>query len=101
MTSPVGDLLDVLHGVVDPELGIDVVELGLVYGLRRRDGKVELELGMTTPMCPYTGVLADEARRALESIPGVDEAAVTVTFDPPWSPEMMSPEARAALGWAR
>ena len=101
MTTGADDLLAVLHGVVDPELGIDIVDLGLVYGLRRHEGKVELDLGMTTPMCPYTGVLADEARRALESVPGVEEATVTVTFDPPWSPEMMSPQARAALGWAR
>lgn len=101
MSGRVDDLVEALLGVIDPELGLDVVELGLVYGLRRRDGKVELELGMTTPLCPYTGVLADEARRALESVPEVEEVAVTVVFDPPWSPEMMSPEARAALGWDR
>ncbi len=87
-----------LH-VYDPELGIDLVNMGLVYGLRVQDGAVLVAMTLTTPGCPMGGSIPDQVRSRLETIPGVREVEVALVWQPPWEPDMMSPTAKRALGW--
>jgi metal-sulfur cluster biosynthetic enzyme len=87
-----------LRTVLDPEIGIDVVALGLVYDLAIHDGDVALRLGVTAPTCPLSGYLADAAQRAIARVPGVGRVTVTIADAPPWDPVMMSDEARRLLG---
>lgn len=89
-----------LEAVVDPELGLDVVSLGLVYRLEVREGEVQLDMTMTSPGCPVADQLLLEANNALLKVPGVEKARVNLVWSPPWSPEMMSLEAKMALGFA-
>lgn len=86
--------------VYDPELGIDLVNLGLVYGLRVQDGAVLVAMTLTTPGCPMGGSIPDQVRLCLETIPGVREVEVALVWQPPWEPDMMSPAAKRALGWS-
>lgn len=89
-----------LASVVDPELGIDVVALGLVYGVRydAGRGRLEAEVTLTTPGCPVSEQLPHEAAEALRrALPGL-AVEVKVVWDPPWSPDRMAPEALARLG---
>lgn len=88
-----------LERVIDPELGIDIVDLGLVYGVEVEDGAVHIDLGVTTPACPFSRQLAEDAAAAVLAVPGVDTADVTLCFDPPWSAEMLSDRAKRRLGW--
>ncbi|MDA8396031.1 MAG: metal-sulfur cluster assembly factor [Candidatus Dormibacteraeota bacterium] len=89
-----------LRQVYDPELGIDLVNLGLVYGLRVQDGAVLVAMTLTTPGCPMGGSIPGQVRLCLETIPGVREVEVALVWQPPWEPDMMSPAARRALGWS-
>jgi metal-sulfur cluster biosynthetic enzyme len=89
----------VLRDVVDPEVGLDVVALGLVYGIEAREGDVRVELTLTTPACPLGEQIAADAERRITALPGVARAQVELVWDPPWTPERMSDAARRALGW--
>lgn len=89
-------VIDRLRQVIDPEVGINVVDLGLVYDARIEGGQVDLDLTMTTPACPMSGYIAQEAQRALEGLPGLDDAEVWLVWQPPWSFEMMDSDVRAA-----
>ena len=92
------DLISALRTVDDPELGIDVVSLGLVYEARRVGDQAHVVMTMTTPACPLGEVIIGDAVVALETrVPGVRHADVELVFDPPWSPERMSPEAKEHL----
>lgn len=92
-------LVDRLRGVLDPELGWDVVALGLIYGLDvAPDGTVEARVTMTTPVCPMTPYLVRQIARTLAATPGVRQARVELVHDPPWSPAMVDPQLRALLG---
>lgn len=88
-----------LATVMDPELGIDIVGLGLVYAADLRDGVARVRMTTTTPACPIGAYLEQSIRRALLEIPGVIDVEVEVTHDPPWSPDRMSAAAKAQLGW--
>lgn len=90
-----------LGSVIDPELGIDIVSLGLVYGAQEVDGVAHILMTTTTPACPIGGYLADAIRSSLLAVPGIDQVAVELTHDPPWTPDRMSDEAKVALGWDR
>ncbi|MFO0554644.1 MAG: metal-sulfur cluster assembly factor [Polyangiaceae bacterium] len=92
--------LEVLSGVLDPELGISVVDLGLVYRLDAEFGVVDVDLTMTTPACPLGEHIAHEAEAKLAKLPGVSRASVHLVWEPPWTAARMSPAAREALGWA-
>jgi metal-sulfur cluster biosynthetic enzyme len=85
--------------VYDPELGIDLVNLGLIYELRAKDGVVTVAMTLTTPGCPMGGSIPDQVRFSLETVPGVREAQVELVWEPQWEPEMMSDTAKHALGW--
>lgn len=85
----------VLKRIIDPEVGENVVDLGLVYGVAEDGGTLRVTMTMTSPVCPMTESIRDEARRELaSSFPGYDKVVVDVVFDPPWSPDMMSDTAR-------
>jgi metal-sulfur cluster biosynthetic enzyme len=90
-----------LRTVIDPELGVNIVDLGLVYAIVIDDdaGTVALEMTLTTPGCPLSGFLDDQIRGCLAQLPQVREVAITLVWDPPWDPEAMSDDARRALGW--
>lgn len=89
-----------LTQVMDPEVGLNIVEMGLVYGIEvDDDNNIAVRMTLTTPGCPMHGSLAEGVERILESLPGVGSASVDLTFDPPWEPSMMSAEALKKLGW--
>ena len=90
---------DRLLEVYDPELGIDLVNLGLVYALSSAGGALTVAMTLTTPGCPMGGSIPDQVRFSLETIPGVREVRVELVWEPRWEPEMMTPAARHALGW--
>jgi len=93
------DVLNALKNVVDFELGLDVVSLGLVYEVEVDDqNNVKVLMTMTSPMCPLAGLILSDAEEAIKKIEGVGNVEVELTFDPPWSPERMSPELKAKFG---
>lgn len=90
-----------LRDVIDPEVGINVVDLGLVYDVRVQDGNVSVAMTMTTPACPLGGTLRAQAEAAIrQTVPGVKSVTVDLVWDPPWRPSMISDAAKEQLGWA-
>lgn len=89
---------DALKTVKDPELNLDLVVLGLVYDIEVEGDAAKATISLTTPMCPAAGQILDEAKAAVASVDGVEDAEVELTFDPPWTPERISPLIRSALG---
>lgn len=87
-----------LRSVKDPEIGYDLVVLGLVYDVEVDGGYVRATISLTTPMCPVAPLIVEEARRAIEALDGVEEVDVELTFDPPWTPERIDPLIRSSLG---
>jgi len=101
MTRPDHDeVMMAIATVIDPEAGMSIVDLGLVYGVDIDGDRVAVTMTMTTPTCPVGDYLADAVRNAvLDAHPQWAEVAVAVTFDPPWTPDRMSDAARARFGW--
>ena len=92
---------EALRHVIDPELGINVVDLGLVYDVTLQDGDVSIAMTMTTPACPLGETLTEQAEaRIRQNVPGVKSVMVDLVWDPPWRPAMMSDAAKEQLGWA-
>ncbi len=89
-----------LARVIDPELGIDIVELGLVYTLEIQDSTVSVEMTMTSPGCPLAEEILFEANNELLKISGVEKADIHLVWSPPWGPEKMTEDAQIALGLA-
>ncbi len=92
---------DLLTDVIDPELGVDIVNLGLVYDIAVTTGQVMVRMTLTTPGCPLGGYLDDEVSRCLAQLPGAPAVRVDLVWQPRWRPEMMSDRAKAMLGWHR
>jgi len=92
-------VLEVLSDIYDPEIPIDIVNLGLVYGVNIEGGRVNVKMTLTSPGCPTAGEMVQEAQILLEELPGVKEATIEVVWDPPWDPSKMSEEAKRALGY--
>ena len=98
--EPHARVLDALYGVIDPELGINIVDLGLVYAVQVGSGVAEVEMTMTTPACPLSAYFDAEVARAVRAaVPELHTVAVNLTFQPPWDPALMSGAAKHALGW--
>ncbi len=98
--DPVGAAWDALGRVYDPELCLDLVSLGLVYGVRDDEGTVVVEMTLTTRGCPAAESLSELARAAVRDALGPEVGVdVRLVWDPPWSPSMMNDEAAAALGF--
>jgi metal-sulfur cluster biosynthetic enzyme len=92
--------LDLLYSVIDPELGVNIVDLGLVYSLDIAGDVAQVQMTMTTPACPLGDYLSDAVESAiLNGMPGIQSVQTQITFEPPWDPEMMSGAAKYQLGW--
>lgn len=94
-------LVDALKQVIDPELNINIVDLGLVYDVKRSEenqNKVNVSMTLTSPACPAGPQIISQAKMALERLDDVDEASIQLTMSPPWSPELMTDDARDELG---
>ena len=88
-----------LHTVFDPEIPVDIYELGLIYEVAVREGgEVHIRMTLTSPMCPAAEELPPEVETKARSVPGVSDVALELVWDPPWSPDMMSEAARLELG---
>lgn len=89
-----------LRRVIDPEVGLNIVDLGLIYDVKISDNKLHIDLTMTTPACPMGGMILDNARQALATLmqAGAD-VELNLVWEPPWSPDRMSEHARGFFGW--
>lgn len=92
------ELKDILREVYDPEIGVNIVDLGLVYGVENDDGQIKVEMTLTTPGCPYGPQLLSEVNYMLRNAKGVRDVDVEVVWDPPWSMDMVSEEIRLDMG---
>ncbi|MBD3638277.1 MAG: SUF system Fe-S cluster assembly protein [Crocinitomicaceae bacterium] len=89
-----------LKEIYDPEIPVDIFELGLIYEVKiEEDGFVEVDMTLTSPNCPVAESLPIDVKNKVESIQGVREAKVNIVFDPPWDKDMMSEEAQLELGF--
>jgi metal-sulfur cluster biosynthetic enzyme len=95
----VDDVMDALSNVIDPELGLDFVELGLIYGVEVSDGDVNVTFTLTTPGCPIGPQVDEQIQEFVGELDGVKSVASEMVFVPPWSPEKMSEDAKFALGY--
>lgn len=95
------EMLIQLRKVMDPELGVSLVELGLIYEtLISKEGIAHIKMTLTTMGCPLFPVIQKDIENHLMEIPEVNEVKIELTFDPPWNPSMMTDEAKANLGWS-
>ena len=97
--ATVEEINDALRDVIDPELGLDFVELGLIYDVAIDDGAVAVTYTLTTPGCPIGPQVTEQIEEFVSELDGVTSVASTLTFEPPWSPELMSEDAKFALGF--
>jgi metal-sulfur cluster biosynthetic enzyme len=93
------EIMDALSTVFDPETGLDIVNMGLVYDVRTEGNAVKVKMTLTTPGCPLSDRLSGGARSAMLQLDGVEECDVAIVWDPPWHPRMMSDEAKLQLGF--
>ena len=92
------DIVKALKECYDPEIPVNVWDLGLIYDVNVDGDKVHVKMTLTAPGCPMHAFISKEVREKLQSVSGVKEATVEVVWDPPWSPDKMSPEAKVQLG---
>jgi metal-sulfur cluster biosynthetic enzyme len=95
----VEEVMEALSNVIDPELGLDFVELGLVYGVEIDGGRVSVTYTLTTPGCPIGPQVAEQIEEFVGDVEGVEGVESELVFTPPWSPERMSEDAKFALGF--
>lgn len=98
MVATEKDVMDALKTVKDPELNLNLVVLGLVYDVDVQGDHVDARISLTSPMCPVAEEIVRMAEDAILGVGGVDTAKVQLTFDPPWTPERISPLIRSSLG---
>jgi metal-sulfur cluster biosynthetic enzyme len=95
----VEEVTDALSNVIDPELGLDFVELGLIYGIEVEDGDVHVTFTLTSPGCPIGPQVSEQIEEFVAEIEGVASIESTMVFTPPWTPDRMSEDAKFALGF--
>jgi metal-sulfur cluster biosynthetic enzyme len=95
----VEDVSDALRDVIDPELGLDFVELGLIYDIELDGATVRITYTLTSPGCPIGPQVSEQIEEFVGELPGVEDVLPTMTFSPPWTPERMSEDAKFALGF--
>src|SRR5437764_6383870 len=95
----VDDVNDALANVIDPELGLDFVELGLIYEVEVEEPNVHVTFTLTSPGCPIGPQVTDQIKEFVGELDGVDDVNATMTFSPPWTPDLMSEDAKFALGY--
>ncbi len=93
------EIEEALTNVIDPELGLDFVELGLIYDIEQDGGKVHITFTLTTPACPIGPQVSEQIEEFVLPLEGVESVESEMVFDPPWSPEKMSEDAKFALGF--
>lgn len=94
------EVIEVLKTIYDPEIPVNIYELGLIYEIKvHEDRSVYVKMTLTAPNCPVADILPQQVESAVGSIPDVEDARVELTFDPPFTPEMMSEEAKLTLGF--
>ena len=92
------DVIEALHEVEDPELGMDIVDLGLVYDVEVAGPKAKVTYSLTSMGCPAGPLIAQDIERVVQDLPDVEAVDTELTFDPPWTPEKMSDDAKFILG---
>lgn len=93
------EVKEALKTVYDPEIGVNIVDLGLVYGIEVQDeGLIEINLTLTSPGCPLSHVIGAQVREALDGMPGITDVKLNLVWTPPWNPTMMSEDAKMELG---
>jgi metal-sulfur cluster biosynthetic enzyme len=90
---------EALSNVIDPELGLDFVELGLIYGVEIEGSTVNVTFTLTTPACPIGPQVSEQIEEFVSELPGVEQVTSQMVFTPPWTPEKMSEDAKFALGY--
>jgi len=95
----VDDIEAALTNVIDPELGLDFVELGLIYGIEVEGGDVHVTFTLTSPGCPIGPQVSDQIEEFVSDVAGVESVESSMTFSPPWTPDRMSEDAKFALGF--
>jgi len=92
---------EALRQVIDPEVGVNIVDLGLIYEISTGAGRIHVRMTMTTPACPLGPYLTDSVTDALhQCAPNAEDINVELVWDPPWEPAMMSEDAKKQLGWS-
>ena len=94
------EIIEILKQCYDPEIPIDLWNLGLIYEINIKDQSINITMSLTTPGCTMGQYMADDIKTKLEQLKDVKEVSVDVVFDPPWQPEMMTDEGRQKLGFA-
>jgi metal-sulfur cluster biosynthetic enzyme len=97
--ATVDEVTDALREVIDPELGLDFVELGLIYEVAVDGGQVNVTYTLTSPGCPIGPQVSEQIEEFVIDLDGVEDVQSTMTFTPPWTPELMSEDAKFALGF--
>ena len=97
--ATVDEVTDALREVIDPELGLDFVELGLIYEVTVDGGSVQVTYTLTSPGCPIGPQVSEQIEEFVMDLDGVEDVQSTMTFTPPWTPELMSEDAKFALGF--
>jgi len=92
------NILEALRKVYDPEIPVNLVDLGLIYSTAIENGIVNIKMTLTATACPMHTVISQNVKSTIEALEGVNEAIVEIVWDPRWTPEMISPEGRTALG---
>jgi metal-sulfur cluster biosynthetic enzyme len=95
----VDEVEEALANVIDPELGLDFVELGLVYGIEVDGSEVNIEFTLTSPGCPIGPQVSEQMKEFVGELEGVEQVHPHMTFTPPWTPDRMSEDAKFALGY--
>jgi metal-sulfur cluster biosynthetic enzyme len=96
-----GEVRSALASVEDPEAGMNIVDLGLVYSIAAEPARVRVSMTMTSPACPVAPYLVDEATAAIRAVaPEGTDVEVELVWEPPWTPDLMSAEAKSRFGWA-
>lgn len=97
-TPDLAQIYEALRRCHDPEIPVNIVDLGLVYDVQVDEGRVDVKMSLTTRGCGMGGYIASEAAERVRALPGVREVNVEIVWDPPWTPEMISPAGRKILG---
>ena len=97
VTKPKEKVLNILKRIVDPEIGANIVDLGLIYGIKAEKDKVKILMTLTSIGCPLTGLITSEVESELKKA-GFKKVEIELTFNPPWTPERMSKQLRKKLG---
>ena len=90
---------EALKKVIDPEIGINIVDMGLIYEIKVEKNVAYIRMTLTVPGCPLVNMLTNQAEQAARSVEGIADVKVELTWDPPWNPRMMSEDAKRKLGW--